>query len=179
MAGHRSLLARSSGRAARRHGVEAGDVVLRLETLERRHLVQHASIGLKQRDAKRHCGGGSIGLGMSPLRMIRSRRSSVIDGIADRSARVYGWRGRSKMSSAGASSTSLPEVHHRDPVGEVPDDGEVVRDEEVGEAELLLQVGRQVEHLRPHRDVERRDGLVEHEDCGSTASARAMPTRWR
>ena len=38
---------------------------------------------------------------------------------------------------------------------------------------------QQLEHLRLHRDVERRDRLVGHEHVGSSASARAMPMRWR
>jgi hypothetical protein len=39
-----------------------------------------------------------------------------------------------------------------------------VRDEDVGELELLLQVGEQVDHLCLDRDVEGRDGLVgDHE----------------
>ena len=52
------------------------------------------------------------------------------------------------------------EVHHGDAVGDVADDGEVVRDEDVGQVELLLQLDEQVQHLRLDRDVERRDGLV-------------------
>src|SRR5207253_3844110 len=32
-----------------------------------------------------------------------------------------------------------PEVHHRDAIGNVAHDGEVVRDEKIGEAELLLE----------------------------------------
>ncbi len=61
-------------------------------------------------------------------------------------------RGRELDDASGA--------HHRDAVGEVVHHREVVRDEEVGEAERLAQVGKQVEHLRLHRDVERRDRLV-------------------
>ncbi len=52
------------------------------------------------------------------------------------------------------------EVHDRDPVGDVADHGQVVRDEDVGEAELALEVLQQVQDLRLHRDVERRDRLV-------------------
>ena len=40
---------------------------------------------------------------------------------------------------------------------------EVVRDEQVREAELVLQVGEQVQYLRLDRDVERRDRLVGHD----------------
>ena len=54
----------------------------------------------------------------------------------------------------------LAEVHHRDPIGDVPDDGEVVRDEEVREVELALQCLEQIDDLRLDRDVERRHRLV-------------------
>ncbi|GAA0007739.1 hypothetical protein BRDID11002_77450 [Bradyrhizobium diazoefficiens] len=40
------------------------------------------------------------------------------------------------------------------------DHGEVVRDEEIGEAVLALQVDQQIDHLRLDRDVERGDRLV-------------------
>ena len=43
---------------------------------------------------------------------------------------------------------------------------EVVGDEDVGQVELLLQVGEQVDHLRLDRDVERRDGLVGDHELG-------------
>jgi hypothetical protein len=38
-----------------------------------------------------------------------------------------------------------------------------VRDEQVGQAELVLQVVEQVDHAGLDRDVERRDRLVEHQ----------------
>ena len=65
----------------------------------------------------------------------------------------------------------------------MPDDGEVVRDEEVGELELLLQVLEQVDDLRLDRDVERRDGLVGHDEVGvdgesaRDADSLALPAR--
>ena len=66
----------------------------------------------------------------------------------------------------GPSSTILPEVHHRDPLRDLPHHGEVVRDEEVGEPALALEVGEQVEHLRLHRHVERRHRLVADDERG-------------
>ena len=54
----------------------------------------------------------------------------------------------------------LAEVHHHHPVGDVPDDVQVVRDEDVGEPEVALQVLEQVEDLRLHRHVEGGDRLV-------------------
>ena len=44
---------------------------------------------------------------------------------------------------------------------DVADDAEVVRDQQVGEAELVLQLAEQVDDLGLDRDVERRDRLVE------------------
>ncbi len=46
------------------------------------------------------------------------------------------------------------------------DDGEVVRDEEVGEVEVLLERLEQVDDLRLDGDVERRDGLVADDEVG-------------
>ena len=73
----------------------------------------------------------------------------------------------------------LPEVHHGDAVGDVAHHGQVVGDEEVGQAELGLQVAEQVDDLGLDRHVERGHRLVETSSFGPSASARAMPMRWR
>ena len=65
------------------------------------------------------------------------------------------------MSLLRAELDHLPEVHHRHAVGDVPHDRQIVRDEDVGEAEVALQRVEEVDHLRADRDVERRDRLVE------------------
>ena len=49
---------------------------------------------------------------------------------------------------------------------DVPHDREVMADEKVGKAILFLQVDQQVQHLRLHRHVERRDRLVGHDHVG-------------
>ena len=79
----------------------------------------------------------------------------------------------------GADLDDLAEVHHRDAVGDVAHHREVVRDEDVREAQLVLQVLEQVDDAGLDRHVERRHRLVEDEQLGSSASARAMPMRWR
>ena len=56
------------------------------------------------------------------------------------------------------------EVHHADLVADVPHHRQVVRDEQVGQAALALQVLHDVQHLRLHRDVERRGRLVADEE---------------
>ena len=57
-----------------------------------------------------------------------------------------------------------PEVEHGDPVGEVADDAEVVRDQQVARPALGLQLGQQVEDRGLDRDVERAGRLVGDDD---------------
>ena len=59
-----------------------------------------------------------------------------------------------------------PGAHHRDALGDVLHDREVVRDEQVGQPQRVLQILEQVEDLRLDRDVERRDRLVADQDLG-------------
>ena len=47
------------------------------------------------------------------------------------------------------------------------DDPEVMGDEDIGELEVLLQVGEQVDHLSLDRDVECRDGFVGDHELGA------------
>ena len=54
----------------------------------------------------------------------------------------------------------LAQVHHRDAVADVLHDRKVVRDEEVRDAVLALQIDEQVHHLRLDRHVERAHRLV-------------------
>ena len=56
------------------------------------------------------------------------------------------------------------EVHHRHLVGDVLHSRQVVRYEEVRQAEPLAEVDEQVEHLRLDRHVERGDRLVQHDE---------------
>jgi len=58
----------------------------------------------------------------------------------------------------------LAEVHDRDVVGDVPHHREVVRDEQVCEPALPLQIGEQVEDLCLHRHVERAHGFVAYDE---------------
>src|SRR4051794_5750864 len=57
-----------------------------------------------------------------------------------------------------AALDNLPALHHVHLVGDHPDDGEVMTDEEVAESETLLQFRQQVENLSLHEHIERRDG---------------------
>jgi len=71
----------------------------------------------------------------------------------------------------------LAQVHDRDPVGDVTHDAEVVRDEDVAQSELVLEVVEQVDDLGLDRDVEAETGSSSRISFGSIASARAMPMR--
>ncbi len=75
----------------------------------------------------------------------------------------------------------LAQIHHRDAVADVLHHGEVVGDEQIGEAEALLQILQQVDDLRLDRDVERRHRLVADDQVGidgeraGDADALALP----
>ncbi len=58
----------------------------------------------------------------------------------------------------------LAQIHHHHVVGDVAHYREIVADEDVSEVQALLQVGQQVQDLRLDREIERRDGLVQHQD---------------
>jgi len=47
------------------------------------------------------------------------------------------------------------EVHDRDLIRDVPDDGQIVRDKQIGDAELALQPSQEVDDLCLDRNVER------------------------
>ena len=70
------------------------------------------------------------------------------------------------MRSVGPVSTMRPRYITATRVGEVAHHAEVVRDEQVGEPELVLQVGEQIQDLRLDRHVERRGGLVADQQRG-------------
>ena len=52
------------------------------------------------------------------------------------------------------------QIHHRDPVGDVLDDGQVVADEDLSQAEALSQVDHQIQNLRLNENVERGNRFV-------------------
>ena len=66
----------------------------------------------------------------------------------------------------GRKLDDLAQVHHRDAVADVAHDRKVVGDEQVGQPEVGLEVFEQVDDLRLNRHVERRDGLIGHDEGG-------------
>ena len=66
----------------------------------------------------------------------------------------------------GAGLDDAAEVHHRDPVGDVPGQAEVVGDDEHAETEVATQGEQQRQDLAADRGVERGDRLVGDEQLG-------------
>ena len=131
----------------------------------RRSAGRRAAARSQQRGWKRQPVGGLTGLGTSPREddPLRGAASGSGTGIADISAWVYGCSRLAEQRRRGRPARRRAQVHHRDPVADVLDDAHVVGDEQVGQAELALELLEQVEHLRLDRHVERRDRLVAHD----------------
>ena len=55
------------------------------------------------------------------------------------------------------------EVHHAYAVGDEADHGQVVRNEEIGQSQILLEIREDVEHLCLNRHVKRGDRLIAHQ----------------
>ena len=66
----------------------------------------------------------------------------------------------------GANLNDPPQIHHADIVADTLHHGHVVADEEEAQLHLLLQFHHQVEHLRLHRHVQSRDGLIRDDQLG-------------
>jgi hypothetical protein len=72
---------------------------------------------------------------------------------------------------------------HRNAVAHVPDDCEIVGDEQVGHAALTLQLEEQVQNLRLNREVECGDRLIAHDEprlgkqCARDGDALTLATR--
>src|SRR5215471_14107411 len=58
------------------------------------------------------------------------------------------------------------EIHHRDALAKMPHQREIVRDEQVGEAEALAQILKQVDDLRLDRHIEGGYGLIADDEFG-------------
>ena len=118
---------------------------------------------------RRRSGDGSGSRGrVDRVRRIPRQQRGLACGCRDpatasrRAAPRY--RGGPDASStvpAGADLGDPAEIHHHHPVGDEAHDVQVVADEDVGQAELGLEVEEQVQDLRLHRLVQRRNRLVE------------------
>src|SRR5215470_8771654 len=69
-----------------------------------------------------------------------------------------------RISFAGLNDAA--EVHHRNMRGYMPDNGQVMADENIRQAKLTPKIEQQVENLRLNRHVERRGRLIEQYNLG-------------
>jgi hypothetical protein len=56
------------------------------------------------------------------------------------------------------------EIHHENAVRDLPDEREIVSDEQIRDISLLLDTPKELEHLTAYGDVEGRRGLIEKHD---------------
>ena len=114
--------------------------------------------------------GGSPGAGVGGAAVPsapRDRAGASGRGPAPRPAALgIGVHRIAEQRGAGRHLHDPAAAHHHDPVGDVVDHREVVADEEIGQAQLVLQVLQQVEDLGLDRDVQRRDRLVADQQVG-------------
>jgi hypothetical protein len=66
----------------------------------------------------------------------------------------------------GSGLDDAAEIHDGDAVTDVTDDGEVVCNKKIGEAQSLLQAAEQVEDLSLDGDIESGDGLIADDEVG-------------
>ena len=97
--------------------------------------------------------------------MLVRRLGSDFERRSHESRRVFGL-GVAEDLLDRALLDDLAVLHDHDAVAERAHDLEVVRDEEVGEARLVLQLAQQLDDLGLHRQVERRGRLVEEDELG-------------
>src|SRR5882672_4745629 len=71
--------------------------------------------------------------------------------------RRVGMLGRREELLGLAELDDAPDVHDGHAIADVPDNAQVVRDEQIGQPELFLQVEQEVQDLRLHRDIQGRD----------------------
>ena len=138
--------------------------------------VEHGSgRAIGQRGWKRQPDGTAIGLGASPRQHDPPSSSPgprdrapgsrpAAPRCRDAAGRVYTLVGRAELDDPA-------EVHHRDAVRDVADDGEVVGDEHERQVEPVLQVDEQVDDLGLDRHVQRRHRLVGEDHARFDATA--------
>ena len=73
--------------------------------------------------------------------------------------------GRRQDISGGADLADPAAIHHGDSVRQLRDNGKVVRDKQVRQAESVTQIGQQIDDRGLHRHVERGDRLVANDEA--------------
>src|ERR1051326_6605127 len=120
-----------------------------------RHVtLQHHALAFASRIGRRR--HQSPGIGMAPFLVELGRRRNFDD---------------------------FAEIHDRDAVADMLDHAQIVRNEQISQSELALQVEQHVENLHLDRNVQRRDRFIGHDEtrvdreCPRDADALALPAR--
>ena len=77
----------------------------------------------------------------------------------------------------------LANIHHRDPVTDMLDHSQIMRDEKQRKVELFLQIDEQIDDLRLNRDVKCRDRFISNNQgriecqCAGDAKSLTLPAR--
>ena len=87
----------------------------------------------------------------------------VRQGVGGQQGLGVGMFGVGEQGAGGRHFREFAQIHDGDPVGEVLHHVQVVRDEQVGQVILRLQVLEQVDDLRLNGHVQSRDRLVAHD----------------
>ena len=82
--------------------------------------------------------------------------------------------GRRTRCATGPVSIDPAEIHHGDPIAQAAHHRQIVADEQHRKAKPRAQIGEQRQHLRLHRDVERGDRFVGHQEIRLPWPARAQ-----
>ncbi len=57
-----------------------------------------------------------------------------------------------------------PQIHDRDAIRDMANNRQVMADEGIGQVQLFLEVKKEVDHLRLNGHIERRNGLIAHQE---------------
>ena len=171
--GHRPVLEREEARGlVARRPLDERWVALRARLLRARAARMEAAAG-RRVDRVRHVAAEDEraplppdAAGSRPERRRGARRCTGAAGL--RTGRAT-WR-----------APRPAEVHHGDAVGDVPDDAEIMGDEDVRQPELPLQVACSRLRICACTETSSAEtGSSATISLGLTASARAIPMRWR
>src|SRR5262245_14982830 len=137
------------------HGAQPGHLLLAADEALRAPPVETADVrgrvhGTARLAGKRDAGAARGGIGHG-------------DG-GEQGSRVW-MPGRFEDALGGADLHDAAEIHHHHAIAEEADEVQVVRHEQVGDVELLPQIGQEVEDHGLHGDVEGGRRLIEHEEA--------------
>ena len=87
-------------------------------------------------------------------------------GTAANSARVYSCSRCGEQLRSGPVLDRFAVAHDQHVVAHLLDDGQVVGDEQIRQPHVALQLREQIEHMRLHRNIQRRSRFVEDQQLG-------------